>query len=189
MKKDNTKVLIIVAHPDDAEISMGMRIYDYVQSGCEVFVHSLSMGGKKDNNQKLKNIRVKETQEASNILGIHSYTFSDFSDTLFEENRVKIRTEVEKLVAKIQPDIVYTHYSNDLNQDHRQLHHATMIAFRPKHGQTCKEIYCYQVPSYGATNFHPNYYVELTQAQVKIKLVSNRISIKYTIKPCLKKFI
>ena len=47
MKKDNTKVLIIVAHPDDAEISMGMRIYDYVQSGCEVFVHSLSMGVRK----------------------------------------------------------------------------------------------------------------------------------------------
>lgn len=38
MEKNNKKVLIIVAHPDDAEISMGMRIYDYVQYGCEVFI-------------------------------------------------------------------------------------------------------------------------------------------------------
>lgn len=130
MKKDNTKVLIIVAHPDDAEISMGMRIYDYVQNGCEVFVHSLSMGGKKDNSQKLKNIRVKETQEASNILGIHSYTFSDFPDTFFEEDRGKIRSEIEKLVVKIQPDVVYTHYPEDLHIDHEITSKEVLIGAR-----------------------------------------------------------
>ena len=73
---------------------------------------------------------MKETQEASNILGIHSYTFSDFSDTLFEENRVKIRTEVEKLVAKIQPDIVYTHYPEDLHVDHEITSKEVLIGAR-----------------------------------------------------------
>lgn len=130
MNKNNTKILIIVAHPDDAEISMGMRIYDYVQSGCEVFIHSLSMGGKGSNNQKLKDVRVKETQKASEILGIHSYTFSNFPDTLFEENRGKIRSEIEKVVAKIQPDLVYTHYPEDTHIDHEITSKEVLIGAR-----------------------------------------------------------
>lgn len=39
-----TRVLVVAAHPDDAEISMGMRIHDYARQGAEIAAALASAG-------------------------------------------------------------------------------------------------------------------------------------------------
>lgn len=167
-------ILVVAAHPDDGVLGCGGVIAKHIESGDKVTVVTFTNGISSRINvtNKEKTIREKEHDSASTILGItvigHNYADQEldvlsllFLSRVIGDSQFKLG---------IIPDIVYTHYANDLNQDHRQLHHATMIAFRPKQKQTCKEIYCYQVPSYGNNNFNPNYYVSLTEKQVELKL-------------------
>ena len=51
-------------------------------------------------------------------------------------------TAIEGAVRDVQPDIVYTHCSADLHQDHAAAHHATMVACR-----RIARVYGYQSPS------------------------------------------
>lgn len=122
------KVLIIVAHPDDAEISMGMKIQEHVSKHDEVFIHCISKGGNKG--EELKAIRVHEAIEAGKILNINNYSFSDITDSDFESHRVKIRTVVEQLVKEINPDIVYTHFYKDMHTDHMVVAEEVLIGSR-----------------------------------------------------------
>ena len=68
---------------------------------------------------------------------------------------------------KINPDIVFTHFENDLNIDHQIVARATMIAFRPKYKEICKKILSFEIPSstdyaaYRNKIFQPNYYVDI----------------------------
>jgi LmbE family N-acetylglucosaminyl deacetylase len=115
--KNNKKVLIIVSHPDDAELAMGMRIVDFVSKGYEVFVHCLSQGSVND--PKIKETRIGECKKAKEILEIKEYTFADITDTQFVAERVKINQELFNVMQRIRPNIVFTHYPEDQHLDHR----------------------------------------------------------------------
>ena len=110
------KILIIVAHPDDAELSMGMKIYDHVLNKDEVSIYCLSKGSKDEETCK---IRVKETIKAGSILGVTNYKFEDIPDTEFVENRVAINKLLYAIVQEFKPDTVYTHYPEDQHMDHK----------------------------------------------------------------------
>jgi len=129
-KKIQEKVLVVVAHPDDAEISMGMKILDLKNQGHYVHVHCLSKGGKKNNNAAYKMKREYEATKAGSILNVDKYTFSDFPDTLFEKNSAEIRSELEEIIKTERPDAVYTHYHEDSHIDHEISSKETLIASR-----------------------------------------------------------
>ncbi len=42
---------------------------------------------------------------------------------------------------------MYTHYWGDVNQDHRRMFEATLIACRPIPNSSIKQILCYETPS------------------------------------------
>jgi len=166
-------VLIVAAHPDDEVLGCGGVIAKHVENGDKVTVITFTDGIQSRVIGDFYAIerRKEESITSSKYLGYSpNLDMFDFPDQKLDT--IPIMELSDRISAYRCIDVVYTHYANDLNQDHRQLYLATMIAFRPKPGQTCKEIYCYQVPSYGATNFHPNYYVELTQAQSELKLAA-----------------
>src|SRR3989344_7946303 len=130
MQSDALKVLIVVAHPDDADVSMGMKICNLKRLGYHVHIHCLSKGGKKANEIEYKQEREAEALRAGEILGVDKYTFSDFADTLFESDRSKIRDKLEKTIKEEKPDVVYTHYFEDLHIDHEITSKETLIAAR-----------------------------------------------------------
>ena len=39
--------------------------------------------------------------------------------------------KIEKIKKAVNPDVVYTHYNSDLNNDHKICSLATLTAFRP----------------------------------------------------------
>ena len=76
--------------------------------------------------------------------------------------------EIEKIKKKIKPNIVYTHFSNDINIDHRIAYQATITSSRPKKNETVKKIFCFEILSStewadkNKVNFSPNYFVDIS---------------------------
>jgi len=55
--------------------------------------------------------------------------------------------EVEKYLERIKPEIIYTHYSGDLNIDHRRTFEAVNVACRPCNPFGPNEIYSFEILS------------------------------------------
>ncbi len=111
------RVLIVVSHPDDAELAMGMKIASYIAQGHEVFIHCLSKGSVDD--PDLAEVRVKECLRAGAVLGVTGYSFSDILDTRFADERSRVNAEMFRVINELRPYVVYTHYPEDQHLDHR----------------------------------------------------------------------
>ena len=57
--------------------------------------------------------------------------------------------ELARVIEELSPDTIYTHSGHDLNEDHRNVHHATTVA-----AQRVPRLFCYQSPS-STVEFHP----------------------------------
>ena len=62
---------------------------------------------------------------------------------------------IERVVAEVRPTIVYTHSVNDIHQDHRNTHSATMVAAR-----SVPYVLCFQSPS-ATISFRPSRFVSI----------------------------
>lgn len=123
-----TDVLIVVAHPDDAEIAMGMRMREHALTGDHVQVHCLSPGAPTPEGAEQ---RRSECLAAAALLGIAQYTFSRIPDNEFVERRVEINRELFRVFRERRPDIVYTHFPDDQHLDHRiTADEVTTVALR-----------------------------------------------------------
>ncbi|MCC6600704.1 MAG: bacillithiol biosynthesis deacetylase BshB1 [Crocinitomicaceae bacterium] len=108
-------ILVIGAHPDDAEISAGGTILSCVAQGKKVGILDLTSGelGSRGSGE----LRLKEAEKASQILGIHARENLFFADGFFARNEDAIR----KLIGKLRfyrPDIVLANALHDRHPDH-----------------------------------------------------------------------
>lgn len=122
------KVLVVVAHPDDAELAMGMRIRRYAIDGVDVHVHCLTRGSA---DPVLADRRVGECRAAGAVLGVAEYTFSEVPDARFVESRGLLNQTLFDLFRVRRPDIVYTHFPRDQHLDHSvTAEEVTVVALR-----------------------------------------------------------
>ncbi|MDI6781004.1 MAG: PIG-L family deacetylase, partial [bacterium] len=75
---------------------------------------------------------------------------------------------IESLIKQIEPEIIYVHHHGDVNQDHRVVFEATMIAARPVKESSVKKILCYETlsstewcPPFADRVFNPNVFVDI----------------------------
>jgi len=110
-----TDILIIAAHPDDAELSMGGTIARLTSNGLKVGVIDLTQGelGTRGN----KNIRKRETETASKILNISFRENLKLKDGSIFDNDLNRKKIVEK-IRKYQPKYLFAPYFNDRHPDH-----------------------------------------------------------------------
>jgi LmbE family N-acetylglucosaminyl deacetylase len=121
-------VLIVVAHPDDAEIAMGMRMLWYARNGTRVRVHCLTTGAPGPDGTR---VRQDECLAAGALLRVDQYTFSSIPDTRFVEHRRAINADLFSVFHETRPDIVYTHYPADQHLDHSTTaQEVTAVALR-----------------------------------------------------------
>ncbi|WP_067481825.1 PIG-L deacetylase family protein [Actinomadura hibisca] len=127
-----TTVLIVVAHPDDAEIAMGMRMLAHARDGDRVHVHCLTTGDHAPGHASERGlVRRNECLAAGKLLGVSEYTFSAIRDSRFTDHRGEINAALVNLVDHTRPDIVYTHYPADQHLDHTTTGtEATAVALR-----------------------------------------------------------
>ena len=182
--KKKIKNLLIFAHPDDEILGVGGYIakYSKKQKFKVIFIGEGSSSRFKDFERKKINFDIKKREkmaiQALKFLGINDVSFFPMVCGKFDEvpiiNIVKI---IEKEIKLFKPDNIFTHDNCDLNQDHRVIYDATLIATRPgKNSYSINKILSCEILSSSNLNynnqFNPNYFEFLSDIELKKKIKS-----------------
>jgi LmbE family N-acetylglucosaminyl deacetylase len=170
------KVLVIAAHPDDEILGVGGTVLKHVKDGdeCIGIILGEGMTSRYDKRELADNSKVEklheDTYKAAQFVGYKKVYMESLPDNRFDSvpllDIIKI---IEKYIEDIKPDIIYTHFSGDLNIDHKITFEAVLTATRPIGDEYVKEIYAFETVSStewnfsSATNFKPNYFVDTTE--------------------------
>jgi bacillithiol biosynthesis deacetylase BshB1 len=104
--RDEHDVLIVGAHPDDAEMAMGGTLLKLVRAGHRVMVISLTRGERGTYGSPEERA---EEFEAAARLGGYDHGMLDFGDG-FVANSPENRLEVMKLIRRFRPRLLFTPY-------------------------------------------------------------------------------
>lgn len=169
------KILIIAAHPDDEIYGMGGTIAKLAKEGNEIHLLIVTDGSTAQyrENPNLEAIIHKkrcEAQVAAGIVGITAIHHGNLPDMRLDQtDHIIINEVIEKCVAAIKPDTVYTHFWGDVNLDHQRVFQSTLVAVRPMPNQSVTEVFCYSVPSSTewqaktGERFAPNCFVDISK--------------------------
>jgi LmbE family N-acetylglucosaminyl deacetylase/ActR/RegA family two-component response regulator len=142
-------VLAIGAHPDDVEIGVGGILAAHRDAGNQVVILTLSRGARGGDADD----RQHESLASAELLGARLF-LEDLEDTQISAADPTVGI-IERVVAEVQPDIVYTHSSHDRHQDHRAVHAAVNVATR-----SVRTVCCFQSPS-ATIDFRPTRFVPI----------------------------
>lgn len=164
-------VLIVAAHSDDEALGCAGTIARHVSLGDQVFAVFMTdgVGSRNGNDNGFVATRNQACINACKYLGIiETFSFNFPDNQMDSVPLLEVNKALNQVLSKIRPEIVYTHYCNDLNVDHRVTHQALMTCARPIYGSSIKEIYSFEVlsstewNSYSATKFNPNLFIDIT---------------------------
>lgn len=114
------KALVIGAHPDDPEGNVGGTMILLQQAGWEVvsvYMTKGQAGIKGTSHDEAASIRTQEAINACKILEARPIFMTQI-DGNSEVNKERY-AEMQELIAKENPDIVFTHWPIDSHPDHR----------------------------------------------------------------------
>jgi LmbE family N-acetylglucosaminyl deacetylase len=159
--KENKKLLIVAAHPDDEVLGCGATVAKLVKSGWTAYTLILGEGvtSRSDTRDPAKQnkelIALRESMERANrIIGVKEVFTSNLPDNRFDGvDMLEIVKTIEKAINFVKPELVFTHYHGDLNIDHRVTFNAALTACRPLKEECVKEIYSFEVRSSTEWNF------------------------------------
>jgi len=173
------KILFLLAHPDDEAYGPYGTILKLVKQGHEVTVFCLC-NGERPGNEKVSADRVFAFKENCELAGVE-WKIQNNPDLSLKYNETV--ANVTGIIDFFKPDAVYTHNISDLNNDHRIVAEAALVACRPKPNSTVNELYFFEVPS--STDwtfsqvhpvFEPNTYINITDCIEDKKLALARYS-------------
>jgi len=114
-----TRVLSLMAHPDDAEIFCGGTLALLRQTGCEIHIASMTpgdCGSMTHSASEIAAIRRREGARGAAKLG-GAYHCLDRRDLLICYDEPTVQAAVE-LIRQIDPQIVFSHPPHDYMPDH-----------------------------------------------------------------------
>lgn len=117
---DKPRLLILGAHPDDAEFAAGGLATIYRQLDRDVKMVSVSDGGAGHHERsprELVPLRRQEAAAAAAVIGAMSETW-DFPDGSLEPT-LALRERIIREIREFRPDLVLTHRICDYHPDHR----------------------------------------------------------------------
>jgi LmbE family N-acetylglucosaminyl deacetylase len=159
------KVLCLGAHSDDIEIGVGGTLLGWIAGGARLDVHwcVLSARGPR---------RAEAMAGAAAVLAgtvAQKVECAEFRDGYFPYQGAEIKSWIEGLKRWVDPDIVFTHRSDDAHQDHREVCRLTWNAFRDH------TILEYEIPKWDGDLGRPNCYIAMSEETMerKIALLQN----------------
>ncbi len=169
------KVFVISPHMDDETLGMGGTIAKHVDRGDIVHVAVIAHRVYDRVYDEDVNKEEKEnTLLAKDVLGYHEVEFFGLDDERLDICTQDILIPLEKYYNRIKPDIVYTNFYGDNNQDHRAVFDAVRIIIRPTASHKAKKVLMYETPSSTDQSppieggiFTPNYYVSIKEELVR----------------------
>lgn len=119
------RILIVTAHPDDAELSMGGTMSRLKREGNDIRIHVFSASLTIEGNEGIKE------EVVASIRGIYGLdlTVHDYPTMHFNEHYQDIRDTIFKIKQDFNPHVVYTKSPNALHPDHRIIGEAVESIF------------------------------------------------------------
>lgn len=108
-------ILVIAAHPDDAELGCGGTIVRNIQEGKKVGIADLTQG--ELGTRGSADLRLQEASAAARIMGIQVRENLGLRDGRFQNNE-EDQLAIIKCVRKYRPEIVITNAPVDRHPDH-----------------------------------------------------------------------
>jgi N-acetylglucosamine malate deacetylase 1 len=111
-----SQVLVVAAHPDDAELSAGGTIALLTERGVEVTVAILTVS---ERTGPTRLARMAAAERAAKILGHSVHWMADGAHDQVEDIPVyRMVGWIDELVRQVRPETVLTHFDGDSHHDH-----------------------------------------------------------------------
>jgi LmbE family N-acetylglucosaminyl deacetylase len=154
------RLLCLGAHSDDIEIGCGGTILRLLEETRNVEVYWVVLGatGRR---------AVEAAESAGRFLAKAKraeVVIKEFEDGFFPYVGAEIKRFFEELKGKTFPNLILTHYRQDLHQDHRLVSELTWNTFRNH------LILEYEIIKYDGDIGTPNFFVQLSEAMVQRKV-------------------
>jgi len=108
-------ILVMAAHPDDAELSCSGTILKHIAAGKKVGIVDFTRG--ELGTRGTPEIRLQESADATKILGLHTRENLGIRDGFFR-NDEETQLKLIEVIRKYQPDIVLANALEDRHPDH-----------------------------------------------------------------------
>jgi LmbE family N-acetylglucosaminyl deacetylase len=155
-------ILCLGAHCDDIEIGCGGTISRMVANIPDVSVTWVVLGSTEQRAQEA-------LVSAHAVLGAvqkKTVVIRSFRDGFFPYQGAALKEYFEELKSAMAPDLVFTHYRNDLHQDHHFVSELTWNTFRDH------MILEYEIPKFDGDIGNPNVFMWLDAAACQAKVTN-----------------
>ncbi|HET8560609.1 MAG TPA: PIG-L deacetylase family protein [Marmoricola sp.] len=161
------RVLTVAAHPDDETLGAGGTMAWHTARGDTVWVCILS-DGVTSRHDKV-DLQAECARRACDTLGVDRLVMVGLPDQRLDTLcLLDVITPIERCIEELQPDVVLTHFPGDVNEDHRLVARATMVATRPVAGSPVRKVCAFEIPSstdwappIPGSIFAPNVFVDI----------------------------
>ena len=167
------RVLAIMCHPDDMELSCSGTLIKYKKMGHDVIAcHAANgnMGHVVIMPAELREIRIKEAQRAAAMAGFEILT-ADINDLTMNSANEEQLKKLIRIIRYAKPDVIITHHPDDYCSDHVELSKLVFKAsfdascphFMPELGSAVQVTPLYYSDTSRSVNFIPTEYVDITE--------------------------
>jgi LmbE family N-acetylglucosaminyl deacetylase len=154
------RALLLGAHCDDIELGCGGTILELSRRHPDLTVHWIVLSSTPE--------RAREAERSADrflaALRSKEVVIERFRDGHFPYEGSRVKEYVETLKARLDPDLVFTHYRDDWHQDHRLVGEITWQTFRDH------LILEYEIPKYDPDGGSPNVFVHLDEVIAEAKV-------------------
>lgn len=165
------QVLVIAAHPDDEVIGAGGTIARHVAHGDDVCWCVVTRAYSPPWSEEYPGIARKQVEDVQRVLGIEEVFHCGFPTVkLNTVPYIELCSALQRVVDQVQPEVVYTTAGDDINQDHRLVYEATLVATRPLPNSSIRRVLSYELSTTaryglpaGSSGFVPNVFVDISQ--------------------------
>jgi LmbE family N-acetylglucosaminyl deacetylase len=154
------RILCLGAHSDDIEIGCGGTLLKLLDEVPDLEVYWVVMCSTVE--------RAKEAQRSARSFlrraRQKTLVTKAFRDGFLPHEGPRVKECFEELKGAFAPDLIFTHFREDLHQDHRCVNELTWNTFRNH------LIFEYEIAKYDADLRSPNFFVPLSEAICKKKV-------------------
>jgi len=153
------QLLCLGAHCDDIEIGCGGTLLKLIENQR---VQSIKWVVFTSNAERVQEAR-ESAEDFLKDVSEKEVIVKNYRDGFLPQMATDVKETFEAIKKGFSPDIIFTHYRQDLHQDHRLLADFTWNTFRNH------LILEYEIPKYDGDLGNPNFFVHLDDRQAKRK--------------------
>lgn len=153
------EILFLGAHCDDIEIGCGATVLQIAEAHPNATVHWVVLSS---NDEREAEARASASRFLAGISNVNVIV-ERFRNSYFPSIASEIKGFFEMLKLDVSPDVIFTHYSKDLHQDHRITAELTWNTWRD-------HLICeYEIPKYDGGLGSPNMFSQLSEEKLQQK--------------------